>query len=393
MKNILIFSLAYYPHHVSGAEAAIKEITERIDRDDITFHMVTLQFDRSDERHERIGNVEVYRVGFGSLYLSKVLFPLLAALKARQLNKQYRFNALWGMMTYMLFPIVLLRLMGTKIHHILTLQDGDPYEKVFERWFILPVAPLLNYGFRSASMIQVISTFLGTWPKKRGYEGPVELVHNGANPRDILGERDEEAVKALHRTIGKKEGDIILTNTARLVHQKGFDTTVHALPMLPDNVKLVIVGDGDKRQMVEDLVDELNLRDRVVFIGKVDRSEVTLYRHAADIFVGPSRSEGLGNAFLSAMASRLPVVATQEGGIAEFLSDATRNPDKKTTGWAVDPDNPEQIADAVKDILANPDKVKEVTENARAMVLAEYNWDAVAVTMKKKVFDPVITKA
>jgi len=142
--------------------------------------------------------------------------------------------------------------------------------------------------------------------------------------------------------------------------------------------------------MLKTLAKELGVADRVTFVGHVARSVVTLYRKASDIFVGPSRSEGLGNAFLSAMASRLPVVATQEGGIADFLFDEKRNPDTKPTGWAVDKDNPKQIVDAVKDILAHPDTVTRVTDNARAMVLEKYNWDVVACNMRERVFGRVL---
>jgi glycosyltransferase involved in cell wall biosynthesis len=107
---------------------------------------------------------------------------------------------------------------------------------------------------------------------------------------------------------------------------------------------------------------------------------------ASDIFVGPSRSEGLGNAFLSAMACRMPVVATQVGGIADFLFDAKRNPEKGTTGWAVDVDHPEQIAEEVNEILANPQRVREVTDRARKMVEEEYDWDIVAKKIKDNIF-------
>ena len=153
MKKILIFSLAYYPNFVSGAEAAIKEVTDRIEPSDIEFHMVTLLFDKKAPRFERLGNVHVHRVGFGGTYLSKILFIPLAAWRARTLRRKHRFDALWAMMTYMLLPIVFSRLLGVRTPHILTLQDGDPYEKVFGRWFILPILPL-NYGFRTASMVQ-----------------------------------------------------------------------------------------------------------------------------------------------------------------------------------------------------------------------------------------------
>jgi glycosyltransferase involved in cell wall biosynthesis len=390
MKRILIFSLAYYPSFVSGAEAAIKEITDRIDPADIEFHMVTLLFESTAPREEYIGHVHVHRVGIGGAYLSKILFIPLASLKAMSLNRKLHFDALWSMMTYMLFPVAIAKILGLKIPHALTLQDGDPYEKVFERPFIKPIAPLLDYGFRTAGAVQVISTYLGTWPPKRGYTGTIELIRNGANPRDLQESATPSEVEELKQKLGKKSGDIWLVNTARLVYQKGNDDTIRALKILPDNVKLLIVGGGPDEEMLKNISKELGLQDRVIFTGNVDRSVVTNYRKASDIFVGPSRSEGLGNAFLSAMASKLPVVTTQMGGLADFVFDAKRNPDKKTTAWAVDPDNSEQIADAVKDILANPEKVKEVTENAREMVLQEYNWDIVAKNMRERIFARVL---
>ena len=79
----------------------------------------------------------------------------------------------------------------------------------------------------------------------------------------------------------------------------------------------------------------------------------------------PSRSEGQGISFASTMVAGLPIVGTQEGGIADFLFDARRNPGHATTGWAVDKDNPEQIADAVKAILADPKQAQKVVATAK----------------------------
>lgn len=390
MKRILIFSLAYYPSFVSGAEAAIKEITDRIDPADIEFHLITLLFEKAAPREERIGNVLVHRVGFGGAYLSKVLFIPLAALTARALDRRHHFDAVWSMMTYMLFPAVLARVLGVRAPRVLTLQDGDPYEKVFERPFIRPLTPILDYGFRTTSVIQVISNYLATWPPRRGYRGPIELINNGANPKDLKQSVSEEEIAAVKKKLGKREGDIFLVNTSRLVHQKANDDTIRALKLLPENVRLILVGDGGDRPMLESLVKELGLESRVVFVGAVDRSLVTAYRKASDIFVAPSRSEGLGNAFLSGMASRLPMVLTQEGGIADYLFDEKRNPGIPATGWAVDKDSPEQIAEAVKDIIANPEKVKRITDTARKMVEEKYDWDIIARQMHDRVFDPVI---
>lgn len=392
-KKILIFSLVYYPSYASGAESAMKDTTNRIDPEDIEYHLVTSMPDEDVPRYELMDNIHVHRVGFGSSYISKMLYVPLAALKARSLHKEHKFDGMWAMMTYMLFPLVCARALGVKVPYVLSLQDGDPYERVFERWFIRPFAPLLDYGFRNAAVIQVISSFLGTWPAKRGYTGPVEYIPDGANPRDFIDDLvPEEELDVLKKEIGKREGDILLTNTARLVHQKAPDVTIRALKKLPDHVKLMLVGGGVEDEMLKELTKELGLQDRVVFTGPVDRSEVTKYRRIADIFVGASRSEGLGHAFLSAMASRLPVVTTQVGGIADFLFDEKRNPDKEPTGWAVDVDSPDQIAEAVTDIMNSPDKVARVTANARKMVEDEYHWDAIARHMRERVFKLVFEK-
>ncbi len=383
MKKILIFSLAYYPRFVSGAEAAIKEITDRINPPDIEFHLITLLFDTASPRRERIGNVEVHRVGFGGSYISKVFFIPLAVLKARALHGKIHFDALWSVMTYMLFPVVIAKMIGVQVPHILTLQDGDPYEKVFGRMRIMPFLPFLNWGFKRAAIVQVISTYLASWPKKRGYEGEVVIIPNGFDPENA----DVDKVESLKETLGKKEGDVWLVNTSRLVYQKGNDVIIRALPLLPPHVKFLVVGGGPDEKMLKDLAERLEVESRIMFVGLVPRSEAGAYRRAADIFVCPSRSEGFGIVFVSAMAEGLPVIATQEGGIADYLYDERKDPDKPTTGWAVDRDNPKQIAEAVYEIISNPEKVRRVVENARAMAWERYSWDHIAEEMKTKVFD------
>ncbi|MFA6503280.1 MAG: glycosyltransferase family 4 protein [Candidatus Paceibacterota bacterium] len=391
MKRILIFSLAYYPRFSSGAEVAIKEITDRIDTDDIEFHMVTLLFDRAAPREEKIGNVFVHRVGFGGSYLSKMCYSLLAARTARALNQKLHFDALWSVMTYMLFPVVLAKWCGVRAPHVLTLQDGDPYEKVFERWFIRPVSPILDAGFRSAAIVQAISTYLATWPKRRGYHGPVEVIPNGASLASAQTYSNEE-IEELKQQTRKKEGEIFLISVSRLVYQKGIDTVIRALPLLPPHIRFLIVGDGPDRSMLERLANDLRVAERVIFVGQVDRTMTAKYRRISDIFVSPSRSEGQGISFVSTMVAGLPMVVTQEGGLADFIFDAKRNPDKPTTGWAVDKDAPEQIAAAVRDIIAHPAQAEKVVATARQYAEEHFNWDTIVRAMRTQVFGKVLDR-
>jgi len=389
MKKILIFSLAYYPSFASGAEIAIKEITDRIDPSDIEFHMLTLLFDRTQPREETIGHVVVHRVGFGGGYLSKMLYIPLATLKARSLHSKIRFDGMWSVMTYMLFPVVLAKFIGVRVPHLLTLQDGDPYEKVFKRWFIRPFTPLLDYGFRSAAMVSAISTYLATWPPLRGYKGPVEVIPNGSSLQSAQ-EYSAQELTGLKQQLGKKEGDIFLISVSRLVHQKGIDTVIHALPHLPSNIRLLVVGDGSDKDMLVRLAEGLGVSGRVIFTGQVDRTMTAKYRKISDVFVSPSRSEGQGISFVSTMVSGLPMIATQEGGLADFIFDAKRNPDKLTTAWAVDKDSPEQIVAAVKEILANPEQAAKVVATAKKFAHENYDWNVIAKSMRERVFGRVL---
>ena len=398
MKRILIFSLTYYPNQTSGAEAAIKEITDRIDASDIEFHMVTLRYNSELQQTEKIDNVLVHRIGLTKknpsfedlgkmpLDLNKPLYQFLATVKANQLHRKYKYDAVWAMMAHSAgVPAAIFKLAHPKVKYFLTLQEGDPtnyIEKVMK-----PVWPLFTRAFTKADKVQAISTFLADWAKKRGVANEkIELIHNGANPRDLAESASEQEISELKKILNKKPEEIYLVNTARLVHQKANDDTIRALALLPANIKFLVVGDGPDEQMLKDLAKELKLENRVIFTGRVDRSEITKYRKAADIFVCPSRSEGLGNAFLSAMASRLPVIATQEGGLAEFIFDAQKNPDKESTAWAVEKNSPEQIAMAVKDILSNPEKTKKITDTARKMVEQKYDWDMITKDMREKIF-------
>lgn len=374
MKKVLIFSLAYYPH-VGGAEISIKEITDRIS--DIEFHLITQRFEESNAPLEKIGNVTVHRIGSGSDYMAKMLFIPSAAARALALHAEHRFDALWAMMSYMLLPIVLMRFQGVTLPYALSLQEGDSYEHMFGRLRILPFLPLINLGFRSAAVVQTISNYLAKWARVRGYRGTIEVIPNGVDVKHFSGEKKPH------------EGKILIT-TSRLVYKNAIDDVIRALPDVSD-VKFKILGTGKEKEKLEKIAREKNVSDRVEFVGHVDHKDLPQHLRAADIFIRPSRSEGMGSSFIEAMAAEIPVIATQEGGIADFLFDEKRNPDKPTTGWAVDKDSPEQIAEAVKEIIAHPEKVKEVTANAKQMVSGKYDWDTIAKAMREKVFQNIFT--
>lgn len=388
MKRILIFSLAYFPKPVGGAEVAIKEITDRIP--DIEFHLVTLRFEAGQEREEKIGNVHVHRMGSGASYLSKILFVPRAARAAVRLHRKERFDAAWAMMSYMAFPLVLMRLFGVRLPFCLTLQEGDTFGHMFRRVHILPLLPLLMLAFRNATLVQAISNYLATWAPRMGYRGNVVVIPNGVALAHFGGEYPPAALDAIKYKLGKRMGDVFLITTSRLVHKNAVDDVLRALPLLPDNVRFLILGSGPEEAALRKIVQDLKIENRVEFFGYVTHEDMPLYLQAADIFIRPSRSEGMGVSFLEAMAAGLPIIATQEGGIADFLFDEKRNPDMPITGWAVDKDSPSSIAAAVRNIMEHPEKVHAVVATAKEMVKEKYDWDHVASAMRDRVFRHLI---
>ena len=401
MRKILTFSLAYLPY-IGGAEIAIKEITDRLDPAEFEFHVVTLRFDSSWPKKEKIGNVVIHRIGAGKknasvgttftplFYVSKIFFIPLAALKGRELHKTETFDAVWAMMAYMVFPIVIMRFFGIRLPYVLTLQEGDTFERQFGRARLLLFMPLLDWGFRQANVVQAISHFLGEWARRRGFEGSLEIVPNGVDGKKFSAEISPDEKAALRRKYGFAASDKILLTISRLVPKNGVDLVIRALSNLPQSVKLLIVGDGPDRKDLQLLAQELGVADRVVFTGHIDNAELPRYLHTSDIFIRASRSEGQGIAFIEAMAAGIPVVAPQVGGISDFLFDAERNPEHEPTGFAIDPESPSSVVEVVQRLINDPLRASQVAHKAQQMVLKEYDWDKIAEEMRDRVFMQIL---
>ena len=399
MKKVLIFSLAYFPKHVGGAEVSIKEITDRIP--DIEFHVLTNRFDSTLLKEEKIGNVIVHRIGITTanptmadlkkwpLALNKPLYQFLAAWHAARLHRKYHFDATWAMMAHSTgVPAALFKMTHKNVPYILNLQEGDPISYIERK--MCPLWPLFTRAFTKADIIQVLSTYLAGWARNRGYKGPIEIVPNAVNVAHFSQSYTDSVINEMKDSLGKKLGDVFLITTSRLVQKNAVDDVISALPLVPENVHFIILGTGPDEVMLRALAEKLKVTDRVQFVGQVGHTDMPKYLKASDIFIRASRSEGFGASFAEAMAAELPVIATQEGGIADFLFDEKRNPDKPITGFAVDKDNPEQIAGAVKEIMNQREKVRAVVATAKAMVIEKYDWDIIAKAMKENVLAKVL---
>lgn len=396
MKKILIFSLVYYPNYIGGAEVAIKEITDRIAPSDYEFHMITLRLDSILPTEEKIGNVTVYRIGWSTvnpsindlvrfpMYFLKVFYPVIAFFKAISLDRKYHYDGCWAMMSYMGFPIVLLRLFYRFIPYLLTLQEGDTPEYMGGRFRIKIIYPLYSLVFRLPNIVQAISVFLGSWARDMGFKGSLEVVPNGVDVAYFSQTHSDEEINEIKKELGKKEGDIYLVTTSRLVRKNACDDVISSLSFLSKNIHLVIIGIGPDEEKLKLKTKNLKLESRVKFLGEKKHRDLPKYLKACDIFIRPSLSEGMGNVFIEAMAAGLPVIATPVGGIVDFLKDGE-------TGLFCNVRDPKSIALKVELYLKDRMLRERIISNALKMVREKYDWNLIAQTMKEKVFDRLFT--
>lgn len=401
MKRVLIFSLNYYPRFIGGAEVAIKEITDRVSPEEIEFHMITLRFDSSLPSVEKIGNVLVHRVGFAKknptivdlkkfpLHLNKFLFQFLAAGKAVSLHRKYHYDGAWAMMAHSAgVPAVIFKMCYPKVRYLLTLQEGDPIDHI--KRVMRPVYPLFHRSFIRADIVQAISNFLGSWARDMGFKGSLKLIPNAVNTKHFSKEYSETDRESLKKKLYKKNGDVFLVTTSRLVEKNGVDDAIRGIALLPENYHFLVLGIGPDETKLRTLVEELGVSGRVHFVGQVDHSVMPLYLQISDIFIRPSLSEGMGNSFIEAMAAGIPVIATQEGGIADFLFDPEKNPNKEPTGLAVPVRSPESIARQAKRLSEGGELRNTLVRNAKKLALENYDWDLIASRMKREVFDKLL---
>ena len=169
----------------------------------------------------------------------------------------------------------------------------------------------------------------------------------------------------------------VIVCLSRLVPRKGQDMLIRALPAIRERVDgatLVVVGGGPYMAMLHRLARQEGIGDHVVFTGGVPGAELPAHHAMADVFAMPCRTrgagldvEGLGIVYLEASSSGVPVVAGKSGGAPETVQDDVTG--RVVNGWDVD-----EIATAVGDILADPQRAAEMGAAGRRWAITNWQW-------------------
>jgi len=155
-----------------------------------------------------------------------------------------------------------------------------------------------------------------------------------------------------------------------LSRYKGFFVLINAMKIVRErerNIELIIAGNGPERRNLENLTDELGLKEVIKFVGKVPFEEMARLYLSCDIVVFPSiHPEAFGRVALEAMTFGKPVIATNVGGIPEIVNDGE-------TGLLVPSNDPEQLAEKVATLVENRRIRESLGEKGKVLVRSKFD--------------------
>ena len=250
-------------------------------------------------------------------------------------------------------------------------------------WSMLPVArSVLRRIGEDSDVVTFVSRYTrGRFASAFGPQAALEHLPPGVDTDRFRPDPVSRAALRARYGLGQRPTVVCLS---RLVPRKGQDMLIRAMPSIRRRVAdaaLVIVGGGPYLATLRQLAEDSRVSEHVTFTGGIPAADLPAYHAIADVFAMPCRTrgagldvEGLGIVFLEASATGVPVIAGRSGGAPETVQ-------HNKTGLIVDGRSVSQVADAVAELLADPDRAAAMGAAGREWVTAQWQRDALAARL------------
>lgn len=361
--NILFVIDGYYPS-LGGAEKQAQLLSNALYKAGHHIHVITPQLDKSKPINEVMDGIHIERIPFPRIKIIGALILLLRfAIKILKDGNNYdaihvhmvkNLAAMIGLLKPFLKPKVIAKVSGAW-----EFDGGVLDEKLSSR----PINIFKNKLIKRIDYLQAISKFTMARLQAAGYPGnKIKMIPNAIDTRKFKNSNHRNNLQQLH-----------VVYTGRLRHVKGVDILIKAWAKVCDELKsdkpvLLIAGDGSQKEEIESLIDKLNLNDNVQLLGVV--SDIPKILDQSNLYVQPSRQEGLSNSVLEAMSAGLPIIATRVSGNEDIIRDGEN-------GILVEPENPGELANAIIQLLIDADMRKQMGKCSRKIVEHDYELDIV----------------
>lgn len=367
MRTVIVFTTSYHPF-IGGAEVAIEEIAKRL-KSSFRFIVITARQDRKLLKKEERPEGTIFRIGWGSrcdiwilaAFGGIVVWWKLRFGEWRQAYKEKKVLLFGVDISQGALAATVVSFLLPRVPFILNLQYGYGDLRIARgrggaiRW-------ALNWMLARADYVTAISRYLLDIARQYRYKGGAAVLPNGVAIEQFKNREEKKT----------HERSTVIT-VSRLVEKNGVDVLIRAIAevqkKIPD-IQCTIIGDGPEREKLLQQVRVLKLEEHILFLGSIPNGEVPAYLHRADVFVRASRSEGMGNVFVEALASGLPIIGTPVGGIPDIIENGK-------TGIFANGNDPMDFAEKIIQLLHNKSLSQAIVAEGQKMTRERFSWDGI----------------
>jgi glycosyltransferase involved in cell wall biosynthesis len=364
--KIAILVSGFPPDRIGGMEIASYNIAKHLADNGHSIHVITSSYSKYHLNKDKFAVHTINMMGtkiIGPFFDQRKILPIIKEINPEIIHAQgISTSGISGFTAFLIKNLL-------KIPYVVYGRGGDVYPFKAEK---ILVKAILN---EADSIIALTKSMKKEMQKISAKE--ISVIPNGI---DI--DRFNDSSPKFSESLDTK---IIFVGNLR--PEKGVSYLIEAIGHITKkyiNSRLLIVGEGPQKENLEKLVNKLNINNRVIFSGKVTTDEVPVYLKNSDIFVLPSLQEGFPNVLLEAMASGLPVVATDVNGINEIIEDIKN-------GFLVQSKNSEEIAKKILLLINNNDLRKNICDENRKKA-AKYSWQR-TVQMLEDVYEAILKRS
>ncbi len=370
--RILFFNYEYPPLGGGAANATAYLLREYKKNPELKVDLITSSIDDNFHK-EKIGeNIVIYKIPIGKnknnlhfqsqkdliVYTWKAYWLAKKMVKKNNYTLSHSFFGIpCGFVSYLLKK-------QFKLPYIISLRGSDVpgYSDRFPLIYKL-LTPLIKLIWENAQIVVSNSIKLKELALHSNPKQKIEIIYNGI---------DTNKFYPTEKNNSKKEF-IVTPGASRITDRKGLQYLIKAIAELVSQypqIKLKIMGEGNARKYLEEQVAQLNIATQVKFLGRIPRDKTAKYYQEASVFVLPSLNEGMSNAMLEALASGLPIIATDTGGTQELIED-------KKNGYIIKMKNSQDIVQKIERLI-NSSKLREKMGQISRQKALDMSWSKIA---------------
>jgi glycosyltransferase involved in cell wall biosynthesis len=369
--RILFFNYEFPPLGGGAGNASHYLLRQYAKNPDLQVDFITSSIDEKQHLFKMGENISIHRLPIGKNpdnihYQSKgelLRYTWSAFWFARKLAKENEYDLTHSFFSVPCGFISLLLKWEFKLPYIVSLRGSDVpgYSERFTALYKL-ITPTIKKIWNSAYFVIANSQGLADLALQAKPQKEIGVIYNGIDVQEFFPDPAK-----------RNPDQFTILCVSRVTPRKGIRFLVQAFNILSaryENARLVVVGDGNEKSSLEQLVQGLGIKDKIIFAGPVSHDRVLEYYQKANVFVLPSLNEGMSNTMLEALACGLPIVATETGGTKELLTD-------NKNGLIIKMKDPDDLAEKIEKLILGHDLEKSMGEESRKLA-EQLSWEVVA---------------